>query len=472
MQLRVNVRWPHSPRFRPDASHADRIFPLMKIAVIGSGIAGNSAAYALSQGSPHQVTVFEAEDRIGGHSATVDIDYGGQPIAVDTGFIVYNTLNYPNLTAMFAHLGVETQASDMSFSVSIGRGDFEWVGRTRDVFQGLFAQRRNILNPRYLGMLLEILRFQKESSKALAEDRLGGLSLGDLIRKGRFSDYFKNRYILPMGAAIWSTPAENMLDFPAENFVAFFENHRLLHWERPVWRTVTGGSRRYVEKLTAPFKDHIRSGDPVVYVTRTSDGAVVTTKQGRTEVFDHVIAASHPDETLAFLKDATAAEQQVLSAITYRPNAVYLHRDAALMPKRREAWAAWNFLRESDASTGDVCVSYSMQHLQGIDPACPLFVTLNPPVTPQADKVFRTFTYAHPQFTQAAFSAQKALRGFNGQNRIHFAGAWMGYGFHEDGLVAGLDAAEALGAEIAWRPKSLDPKALAPTGLSAGQVAI
>jgi uncharacterized protein len=428
----------------------------MKIAVIGSGIAGNSAAFALSQGSDHSVTMFEAEDRIGGHSATVDIDYDGKKIAVDTGFIVYNTLNYPNLTALFAHLGVETQDSDMSFSVSIGRGDFEWVGRTKDVFQGLFAQRRNILNPRYLGMLLEILRFQKETSKALAEDKLGGMSLGDLIRQGRFSDYFKNRYILPMGAAIWSTPAENMQDFPAENFVAFFENHRLLHWERPVWRTVTGGSRQYVEKLIAPFRDQIRTGDPVVSVTRTKKGALVKTRNGYSGMFDHVIAASHPDETLAYLKDSSIAEKQVLSAITCRPNDVYLHRDASLMPKRREAWAAWNFLRESDASIGDVCVSYSMQHLQGIDPTCPLFVTLNPSVPPKADKVFRTFRYAHPQFTQAAFAAQKALKGFNGQNRIHFAGAWMGYGFHEDGLVAGLDAAEQLGARISWRPRAAE----------------
>ncbi len=213
----------------------------MRVAIVGAGIAGNAAARLLSEHC--DVTVFESERRIGGHSATVDIDYDGVPIAVDTGFIVYNTLNYPNLTAMFDYLGVETQASDMSFSVSIGNGDFEWVGRTHDVMNGLFAQRRNLVNPRYLGMLLEILRFQKSARNDLAAGRLAGLSLGDYIQHERFSAYFRDRYIVPMGAAIWSTPAERMLDFPAENFVAFFENHKLLHWERPVWRTVTGGSR-------------------------------------------------------------------------------------------------------------------------------------------------------------------------------------------------------------------------------------
>ncbi len=235
----------------------------MRVAVIGTGIAGNAAAYMLAR-APHVTTldVYEKEGRIGGHSATVDVDYDGRSIAVDTGFIVYNTLNYPLLTALFEHLDVETQESDMSFSVSIGNGAFEWIGRTHDVFSGLFAQRRNIVNPRYLGMLLEILRFQKAAQQDLRAGRLGGMTLGDYIAAGRYSDYFRDRYIVPMGAAIWSTPVERMLDFPAENFVAFFENHKLLHWERPVWRTVTGGSRRYVEKLTRPFRDRIRTGDP------------------------------------------------------------------------------------------------------------------------------------------------------------------------------------------------------------------
>ena len=426
----------------------------MRVAVIGTGIAGNAAAYALHHADHvKEITVFEADNRIGGHSATVDINYNGQDIAVDTGFIVYNTLNYPNLTALFDHLGVETKDADMSFSVSIGRGAFEWVGRTKDVFTGLFAQRRNIVNPRYLGMLLEILRFQKAARKDLDSGQLVGLSLRDYIARGKYSNYFRDRYIVPMGAAIWSTPAEHMLDFPAENFVTFFENHKLMHWDRPVWRTVSGGSRQYVEKLTAGFKNRIHIGDPVIEVSRDAFGVSVTTGSGKTSRFDHVVIATHPDQALAMLKDADETETAVLSSIEYRPNKVYLHRDPALMPKRREAWAAWNFLRDSDTTEGDVCVSYSMQHLQGIDPSRPLFVTLNPPRAPAAELVFKTFNYSHPQFTSAAFTGQKLLQQVNGNNRTSFAGAWTGYGFHEDGLVSGMNAAEGLGAFMPWREK-------------------
>jgi hypothetical protein len=339
----------------------------------------------------------------------------------------------------------------MSFSVSMDGGDFEWIGRTHDVFNGLFAQRRNLVNPRYLGMLLEILRFQKSAAADRAAGKLAGLTLGDYILAGRYSSYFRDRYIVPMGAAIWSTPVERMLDFPAENFVSFFENHKLLHWDRPVWRTVTGGSRRYVEKLTAPFRDRIRLSSPVTAVRRDAFGVDVTTAAGGTERFDHVVIAAHSDEALAMLADPSEAECDILSAIGYRPNAVYLHRDPALMPKRRNAWAAWNFLRDGRAESGDVCVSYSMQHLQGIDPARPLFVTLNPPVPPKPELTFRTFSYAHPQYTTAAFEAQKRLMRTNGADRTWFAGAWAGYGFHEDGLVSGLLAAEGLGAFMPWR---------------------
>ncbi|MGL5115284.1 MAG: NAD(P)/FAD-dependent oxidoreductase, partial [Beijerinckiaceae bacterium] len=266
----------------------------MRIAVVGTGIAGNAAAHALAN-APHvtELVVYEAEARIGGHSATVDIDYNGKAIAVDTGFIVYNTLNYPHLTALFAHLGVETQDSDMSFSVSMDQGAFEWIGRTHDVFNGLFAQRRNLVNPRYLGMLLEILRFQKAASADRAAGKLTGLTLGDYIAAGRYSAYFRDRYIVPMGAAIWSTPVAQMLEFPAENFVSFFENHKLMHWDRPVWRTVTGGSRNYVEKLTAPFRQRIRLSSPVKAVRRDTFGVSVTTADGTTDRFDHIVIASH-----------------------------------------------------------------------------------------------------------------------------------------------------------------------------------
>jgi uncharacterized protein len=423
----------------------------MRVAVIGTGIAGNSAAYALSQA--RHVTalqVYEAQPRIGGHSATVDVDYDGKHIAVDTGFIVYNTLNYPNLTALFEHFDVPTKDATMSFSVSIGKGDFEWVGREKDVFSGLFAQRRNIVNPRYLGMLLEIMRFQRNANADRLKGAMANMTLGDYIKKGRYSAYFRDRYIVPMGAAIWSTPPEKMLDFPAENFVSFFENHKLLHWDRPVWRTVKGGSREYVKRLTAPFSDRIRMGDPVTEVKRDAFGVSVTTQSGHHARYDHVIIATHTDDALGFVKDASEAERSILTSVEYRPNTVYLHRDPSLMPKRREAWAAWNFLREGVNQTSDVCISYSMQHLQGIDPACPLFVTLNPPHAPRKELTFQTFSYAHPQFTTDAFNAQKQLAAINGQNRTSYAGAWTGYGFHEDGLSSGMRAAEGLGAYMPW----------------------
>ncbi len=420
----------------------------MRVAIVGAGIAGNAAARLLSE--RYEVTVFESERRIGGHSATVDIDYDGKRIAVDTGFIVYNTLNYPNLTAMFDHLGVETQGSDMSFSVSIGNGEFEWVGRTHEVLNGLFAQRRNIVNPRYLGMLLEILRFQKSARNDLAAGRLAGLSLGDYILRERFSAYFRDRYIVPMGAAIWSTRPSGC-------------STSRLRTSSPSSRTTSSctgsarsgapsrGSRSYVEKLTAPIRDRYKLGTPVVAIVRDAFGVSVTTADGSSERFDHVVVAAHSDEALAMLSDPTEEERAILSAVGYRPNAVYLHRDPRLMPKRREAWAAWNFLRASDRSEGDVCVSYSMQHLQGIDPARPLFVTLNPPQPPREDLVFGVYNYSHPQYDAAAFAAQKRLRTVNGQNRTWFAGAWTGYGFHEDGLVSGMAAAEGLGATIPWR---------------------
>jgi predicted NAD/FAD-binding protein len=242
-----------------------------------------------------------------------------------------------------------------------------------------------------------------------------------------------------------------MLDFPAKNFISFFENHKLLHWDRPVWRTVTGGSREYVTKLTEGFRDRYRLGDPVTGISRDAFCVTVETEAGLSDRYDHVIIATHSDQALKMLKDPTADDASILGSVQYRPNIVYLHRDRDLMPKRKEAWAAWNFLRESDTSEGDVCVSYSMQHLQRIDDDCPLFVTLNPPRPPRPELLFRTFTYEHPQYTAAAFAGQELLKRVNGRNRTSFAGAWTGYGFHEDGLLSGMLAAEALGAFMPWR---------------------
>lgn len=409
----------------------------MRVAVIGTGIAGNAAAWTLSRRYP--VTVYDRDIRPGGHSHTVIIDYEGMPLAVDIGFIVYNELNYPDLTALFAHLGVETTETRMGFSVSVDQGRFEWKGggdNWRGTAAGLLAQPGNLLSPSYLWMLRDILAFNTQSVEDYAAGRLTGLSLGDYFGRRKFAPRLLTDYLGPMGAAIWSAPAGQMLDFPAENFVAFFNNHRLLHYDRPVWRTVKGGSRNYVEKLTSAFADRIRLGCAVTSVQRTPQGVLVTDSRGRSDAFDHVVIAAHSDQALAMLSDADNRERAVLGAIDYAPNMIYLHRDVRLMPKRKRAWASWNFLRWSREGTAenDVAVTYWMNELQGIEKDKPLFVSLNPPFEPDPDLTFGRYTCEHPQYNAAAFAAQKRLYEIQGRRRTWFCGAWTGYGFHEDGL--------------------------------------
>jgi uncharacterized protein len=429
----------------------------MRIAIIGTGIAGNAAAWALA--GQHQVTVFEKDRRPGGHSHTIDVDYDGIRIAVDTGFIVYNEPNYPELTALFEHLGVDTIASDMSFSVSADGGRFEWAGRGQtplETLNGLFAQRRNLLSPSFLWMLREMLRFNHTARADHAAGRARGRSLGAYLDGHGYALRLMRDYLLPMGAAIWSTPVDQMLEFPAENFLAFFDNHRLLHRERPIWRTVRGGSQRYVEKLLARFHDWLRLGTAVRSIKRTPDGVVVTDSSGGLGVYDQVVIAAHSDQALAMLADPSYTERTLLGAIRYRPNAVYLHRDPRLMPKRRRAWASWNFLRASnDTSDNDVAVTYWMNALQNIDQRFPLFVSLNPPFEPAPALTFAHFTCEHPQYDANAFAAQRSLTAIQGHRRTWFCGAWTGYGFHEDGLRSGLAVADTLGAAIPWRPRSV-----------------
>jgi uncharacterized protein len=313
----------------------------MRVAVIGTGIAGNAAAWTLSKNYP--VTVYDRELRPGGHSHTVAIDYDGTRIAVDIGFIVYNELNYPDLTALFAHLDVETVESCMSFAVTADTGRFEWKGGGNnwlETAKGLLARPRNLLSPSYLWMLRDILTFNQQSVADYAAGKLAGLTLGEYFKTRHFAPRLLTDYLAPMGAAIWSAPASEMLDFPAENFVAFFSNHRLLQYDRPVWRTVKGGSQRYVEKLTAAFRDRIRLGCAVTSIERTSHGVVVHDSHGKSNTCDHVVIASHSDQALAMLSDADDRERSILGAIGYAPNSVYLHRDIRLMPKRRRAWAS------------------------------------------------------------------------------------------------------------------------------------
>ncbi|MGL5446627.1 MAG: NAD(P)/FAD-dependent oxidoreductase [Rhabdaerophilum sp.] len=417
----------------------------MRIAVIGSGIAGLGAAYRLSRHFGHDaITLFEKDQRLGGHAATVDIDYDGAHVAVDTGFIVFNTLNYPLLTALFSELGVATHRSDMGFSLSLDDGKFEWSGQEKKVVSSFFAQPLNLIRPRLWRMLRDMRRFSREAVEDREAGRLAGLSLGEYLSKKGYGRELIEDYVLPMGAAIWSMSARAVLEFPAESFVAFFDNHRLLHWDRPVWRTVSGGSRAYVRKLVGSAGFHVHSGDGIVSLKRLAHGAEVVTTKGHRGHFDAVVLATHSDQALALLTDASTAERKVLSQVRYAENEVILHRDPSLMPKRKRAWAAWNVLGASGEGERPVMVSYWMNRLQGIDDSRPLFITLNPRNEPAPGAVFGRFSYAHPQYDAAALAAQRALPGIQGQGGVYFAGAWTGYGFHEDGLRAGYDAADRL----------------------------
>jgi predicted NAD/FAD-binding protein len=430
-----------------------------KIAVVGSGISGAAAAWALNQVA--DVTLYEADHRPGGHTATVEVDYDGRRIAVDTGFIVYNERNYPELTAMLALLGVRTHDSDMGFSLSLDGGRLEWSGTN---YRTIFAQKRNFFSPSFLWMLREILRFNRQCIEDRDAGRLAHRSIGDYLRHRNFSTAFRDNYLIPMAAAIWSTPRIKMLDYPAAAFVSFFENHRLVHSERPTWRTVTGGSKTYLDRLLAPLGERVRLGCPVKTIIRDALGVTVWAG-GSAERFDHVVIATHSDQALSLLGDASLAEENILSAIPYRPNRVVLHRDPRLMPKRRAAWSAWNYLRTgSDADENVVCVTYWMNRLQGIDERFPLFVSLNPAIEPREELTFGEWSMAHPQFDARALSAQARLDDIQNVRNTSFAGAWTGHGFHEDGLRSGLNAACALGASVPWRkpkPAALPEFALA-----------
>lgn len=417
-----------------------------RIAVIGAGVSGLSAAWLLSQA--HEVCLFEQDQRAGGHSHTVDAPGpGGDALPVDMGFIVYNEANYPNLTALFAHLGAPTRLSDMSFAVSLDDGRLEYGGND---LPALFAQWRNLVRPRFWSMLGDLVRFYREAPGHACALDSRMTSLGDYLGEAGYGRAFQDDHLLPQAAAIWSASVGAIRDLPAAAFIRFCENHGLLQiLNRPVWRTVSGGSREYVGRLCEAIADNggrLRLGQPVRAVRRTPQGVWLRTAAGQMERFDQVVIAAHADQGLALLEDVQPDERALLGAFSYTRNLAVLHGDPALMPRRRRAWSAWNYVgRTRPGGERELCVTYWMNRLQGLPADRPLFVTLNPVQAPDPATVLRTEVYEHPLFDAAAMRAQKQLWSLQGRGGVWWCGAWFGAGFHEDGLQAGLAVAEALG---------------------------
>lgn len=406
----------------------------MKIAIIGAGIAGNTLAYHLH--TKHDVTVFEANDYVGGHTHTHNIHLLGQSHAVDTGFIVFNDRTYPEFNALLAKLNVAWRDTTMSFSVRNEATGLEYNGTT---INSLFAQRRNLLSPKFHRMIRDILRFNRESLVLL--DVQDELPLGDFLAQGQYSPQFVRDYIIPMGAAIWSTDAGRMMRFPARFFVRFFHHHGMLTIDdRPQWRTIIGGSKQYLNKLTQSFAKNIKTNVPITSVTRTDKNVLVKPQNTEAINFDYVFFACHSDQALAILgSDATPQERQILGAIPYQENTVYLHHDANMMPRKKRAWAAWNYhvtAQESDK----VQVTYNMNILQGLESQEPILVTLNHTSSIAPDKVIKKLSYMHPLYTLAGAKAQARHAEISGRHRTAYAGAYWRNGFHEDGVVSALRA--------------------------------
>jgi len=423
----------------------------MKIAVVGSGISGLSAAWQLSRDG-HEVALYEAGDYFGGHTHTVDVDIDGQRFGVDTGFLVFNHRTYPHLVRLFEQLDVHTSASDMSFAVKmpmsldVGSRTLEWAGSNLDT---VFAQRRNLLSPRFWRMLRDIVRFNRQTTElALTEGAMDEIPLGDFLNENRYSTEFRDWYLLPMAGCIWSCPTEQMLAFPLATFVRFCHNHGLIQVNnRPQWHTVTGGARHYVEKMLAIIA-HPYLNTAVTSVRRVPLGSSyqvrIESARGM-QLYDHVVLAAHSDQSLKLLHDVSDAEHAVLAAVGYQPNLAVLHTDASCLPQSRKAWSAWNY-ESAGPGEPNVCVHYLLNKLQPLPVKTPVIVSLNPIHAPDPGKVLASFDYAHPVFDGPAVDAQRKLRALEGRRNTWFAGAWTGYGFHEDGLKSGLSIAAAITA--------------------------
>lgn len=437
-----------------DCNASMKISPLKQknIAIIGSGISGLSAAWLLHP--HHKVTLYEKDDRLGGHANTVTCQLKGDSVDVDTGFIVYNPVNYPNLVKFFEHLDVETCDTEMTFGISANKGELEYNGTD---IRGLFAQRSNLIKPSFWLMIKDLLRFYRQVEAMSADKDIEQLSLGDLLAKYRYGKHFIYDHLLPMGAAIWSTPVDKMLEYPASSFLRFCQNHGLVQLsDRPQWRTVVGGSHQYVEKIKTALGDNIKLNSRIHRIIRKNNGVTIEDHHGNNRHFDEVILACHSDQALDLLDAPTETEKKLLSQFPYQRNIAYLHTDENQMPQRKQAWSSWNYLSSGPKDhKRKVSITYWMNKLQPLNTNHDLFVSLNPLEEPAEGSIIRTFFYDHPAFGKTSLKAQRELWQLQGVNRTWFCGAYFGYGFHEDGLQSGLAVAEqAGGVQRPWRLES------------------
>lgn len=417
----------------------------MKIAIIGSGISGLTTAYLLNQ--KHDVHVFEKADRLGGHTATIDVDYKGEQLAIDTGFIVYNDRTYPNFIKLLSQIGVETQDTPMGFSVSAGKSGLEYAGNSAN---SLFAQRKNILSPAFLKMLIEIIRFNRQAQRDLYKGVIShSMTLGEYLTVNGYSEYFVRHYLVPMGAAIWSASFATMKAFSVDFFIRFFSNHGLLTvFDQPQWHVIKGGSKQYIAPLVAPFADKITLNSEIDSVTRVNKSAVeIVFSNGNKDIFDQVIFATHSDEALALLRDVTELESDILSSIPYKENSVVLHCDESLLPTNKRTWSSWNYML-GDNDDALPILTYNMNILQGLKASRTYCVTLNADDMIDSDKIIARFTYAHPQFSVQSTQAQARWADINGVHNTWFCGAYWGNGFHEDGVFSACRVATHLGVTL------------------------
>ena len=416
------------------------------IAIVGSGISGLGAAYLLAD--THDVTVYEKNDYIGGHSRTVDVAAPEGDVPVDTGFIVFNDRNYPLLTSLFKELDVPVEKSDMSFGASIKNG---WLEYSTQNINNLFAQKNNLFRPHFVKMVGDILKFNANARRYLAFDET--LTLGQCLDELKMGAWFRDYYLLAMGGAIWSTPVSGMLNFPASTFIRFFDNHGLLTVnDQPQWYTVKGGSREYIKRLTTKFSNRIKLSRGVEKVTRHGDYVLVHDMKGEVGRYDDVVFASHADQALKMIEAPTASEKAVLSRFCYQPNRMVLHSDMSFMPKRKKAWASWIYLSEHKKDeAASMCLSYWMNNLQPLNTSLPVIVTLNPSREPDASKIHDEYWFEHPVFNGEAIRGQGELDEIQGNNHLWFCGAYQRYGFHEDGLLSAVNMAGKMGIVPSWR---------------------